>query len=249
MKKLAVFDFDHTVIDDNSDTVVRDLIPPEKIPSSLKHLHRKDGWTSYMQGVFHLLNKHGFGIDEITAAIESIKPVEGMYELINSLKQELNYDIIIISDSNTYFIDTWLKKFNLSSKIEKVFTNPAKFVDNLLMIEMYHLQSECHLSTKNLCKGRILEEYVNAQKEKKIYYDKIVYIGDGANDLCPILRLSENDLGCVRAEYKCVELIKLLELKKPIDNTGSNYKVKCQVYVWKTGCDILSYIRDKTYVP
>ncbi|KRT78294.1 hypothetical protein AMK59_7112, partial [Oryctes borbonicus] len=180
MKKLAVFDFDHTIIDNNSDTIVRDLIPPEKIPSSLKLLYRKDGWTSYMQGVFELLFEHGLGRNEITAAIEKIEPVRGMCELINSLKQELNYDIIIVSDSNTYFIDTWLKKFNLSSTIEKVFTNPANFVDGMLKIEMYHLQCECRLSTKNLCKGKILVDFINAQKKEEIHYEKIVYVGDGA---------------------------------------------------------------------
>lgn len=245
MKRLAVFDFDHTIIDDNSDTVVRDLLSPDKIPPSLKQLHRQDGWTSYMQGVFELLYEHDFRKDEIQTAIENIKPVGGMIELITSLKLESYYDIIIISDSNTYFIDTWLNKYNATNYIDKIFTNPANFVDGLLKIQMYHLQSECRMSTKNLCKGRILEEYVDAQKNKGIVYDRVIYVGDGTNDLCPILRLQKDDLACVRANYKCAELINLLELGQPIDNSGKSYKIKSQVHVWKHGCDILSYVTNK----
>ncbi|KAK9732020.1 putative Phosphatase [Popillia japonica] len=82
-------------------TLVRDLLSPDKIPSSLKLLHRKDGWTSYMQGVFELLYEQGFRKNEIQTAIDDIKPVSGMIELMRSLKLDLGYDIIIISDSNT----------------------------------------------------------------------------------------------------------------------------------------------------
>ncbi|KAI4460247.1 phosphatase orphan 1 2 [Holotrichia oblita] len=245
MKRLAVFDFDHTIIDDNSDTVVRDLLSPDKIPPSLKQLHRKDGWTSYMQGVFQLLYEHGFRKNDIQTAIDNIKPVYGMTELITSLKLELNYDIIIISDSNTYFIDTWLNKYNLTKNIDKVFTNPANFVNDILNIQMYHLQTECKMSTKNLCKGRIMEEYIDAQKKDGVTYERVIYIGDGMNDLCPILRLQEGDLACVRVNYKCAELINLLELGQPIDSSGKCYKIKSEVFTWKNGCDILSYVRNK----
>ncbi|KAK9687472.1 putative Phosphatase [Popillia japonica] len=117
-----------------------------------------------MQGVFELLYEHGFRKNEIQTAIDDIKPVSGMIELMRSLKLDLGYDVITISDSNTYFIDTWLNKNSFTKNIDKVFTNPANFVDGLLKIEMYHVQSDCKLSTKNLCKGRILDEYLAAQK-------------------------------------------------------------------------------------
>lgn len=245
MKNLAVFDFDHTVIDGNSDTIVRDILPAEKFPHSLKQLHTKDGWTAYMQGVFDHLYKNGIRKEDITNTIKNIKPVEGMCELINFLKHELSYDIIIISDANTYFIDTWLREFSLLSSIEKVFTNPACFTDNMLKIDMYHLQTECNLSTKNLCKGKILQEYLDFQREREVSYDRIVYVGDGYYDLCPILRLKESDLACVRSEYKCANLVKSLQAKKPIDKTGKIYEIKSDVLFWKSGCDILSYIKDK----
>ncbi|KAK9732019.1 putative Phosphatase [Popillia japonica] len=168
-----------------------------------------------------------------------------MIELMRSLKLDLGYDIIIISDSNTYFIDTWLNKHSFTKNIDKVFTNPANFVDGLLKIEMYHLQSDCKLSTKNLCKGRILDEYLAAQKNNGIIYDRVIYVGDGTNDLCPILRLQQDDLACVRANYKCAELVNLLRLGQPIDKSGKIYNVKSQVLIWQNGCDILSYVKNK----
>lgn len=34
------------------------------------------------------------------------------------------------------------------------------------------------------------------------YYDKIIYVGDGGNDYCPLLKLSDNDMVFVRSNYR-----------------------------------------------
>ena len=49
-----------------------------------------------------------------------------------------------------------------------------------------------------MCKGDIIEEYIKERGEKGVVYDFIAYSGDGKNDLCPTLRLSENDLAFPR---------------------------------------------------
>ena len=51
-----------------------------------------------------------------------------------------------------------------------------------------------------MCKGDIIEEYIKERREQGVVYDFTAYSGDGKNDLCPTLRLSENDLAFPRCE-------------------------------------------------
>ena len=95
----------------------------------------------------------------------------------------------------------------------KVFTNPARFDENgRLCIEYYHEQNECQLSAKNLCKGHVLEDYIqqriNENNNDNHYYNRLHYVGDGSNDLCPSLRLSSNDFVYPRSGYKLDHLIR-----------------------------------------
>ncbi|KAL3283603.1 hypothetical protein HHI36_006741 [Cryptolaemus montrouzieri] len=242
MKGLAVFDFDHTIIEDNTDTAVAALIPGE-IPPKLKELHRKDGWTAFMQGVFDILHANNITKETITDVITKLKPINGMTTLIKELATNLNHDVIIISDSNSYFIESWLKNCNLKEYVLKVFTNPGDFVDGALKIQMYHLQDSCDLSTKNLCKGQILEDFIKSQKGKDIEYDRVIYSGDGSNDFCPILRLNPCDCAFVRDNYKCLDLVRKSENQEIKDKHGNPLIVKAKVYVWKNGYDILEDLK------
>ena len=52
-----------------------------------------------------------------------------------------------------------------------------------------------------MCKGNIVEDYIKERKEQGVVYDFIAYSGDGKNDLCPTLRLSENDLAFPRCGF------------------------------------------------
>lgn len=244
VKGLAVFDFDHTVVDDNTDTAVIGLLDKSSIPESVRQLYKTDGWTSYMQSIFDILHKKNIGKKKITETITKIKCVDGMCELIKDLKQNLGYDVIVISDSNSYFIDAWLKENNMIDYILKVFTNPAQFLDDSLKIEMYHLQNYCNLSTKNLCKGQIMVDFIKEQNSKGIEYGKVIYAGDGRNDFCPILRLGEKDVACVRDGYKCAELVLLAKEGRYCDDDGKPYKVRSNVCVWKTGFDILKLVNS-----
>lgn len=245
MKNLAVFDFDHTIIDDNSDTAVMKLIDKSKFPSELFTLRNTKGWTAFMQEVFKILHQNNITEPQIYSLIKTLLEVDGIKLLITKLHDNFNYDVIIISDSNTYFINSWLQVNNLTSKVLNIFSNPAQFDESgLLNINMFHVQNVCKLSTRNLCKGMILEDFINDQSNKGIIYNKVVYVGDGYNDLCPILRLKKSDLACCRDNYKCAQLVKAIQEGKPLDGTDySKYELKAEVCIWNSGCDILTYLK------
>ncbi|XP_019877798.1 pyridoxal phosphate phosphatase PHOSPHO2 isoform X2 [Aethina tumida] len=241
---LIAFDFDHTIVDDNTDTVVAGLLNKTQIPESVKTLYRKDGWTAYMQEIFKLLHQNKVSQNVILNAVKNIKPVNGVKDLIQELHDHLNCHVIIISDSNTLFIECWLKFHQLDRLISKVFSNPARFdSDGMLHIEMYHVQDNCKLSSKNLCKGQILQDFLNEQEKKGIKYAKTVYCGDGTNDFCPILRLNKEDIGCVRNGYRCIQLIQKTLSGQKVDDVL--YKLKCNICEWNDCYDILNYVKPR----
>ncbi|XP_066598508.1 pyridoxal phosphate phosphatase PHOSPHO2-like [Prorops nasuta] len=228
---LIAFDFDHTIINDNVDIIARNLLPQEKLTKSVQDLYHADGWTSYMEKIFELLFVNGISIQEIKTAISNISPVSDLDTLLNGIYLQ-GYEAIIISDANSVFIDHWLKSKNLDHVFTKIFTNPAEITaEGLLKISRYHTQDWCKYSTVNLCKGHILENYIKKRNEKGKYFDHIAYVGDGKNDLCPILRLSEKDFAFPRINY---ELMKLLNKPK-----NDMLPIKAQTIPWNTGKDIL----------
>lgn len=238
-KRLGVFDFDHTIVDDNTDIVARKLLKNDQIPDSTKILYRSSGWTAYMQEIFKLLHKYHIKESTIKNAITKIPPVQSISDLIVKMVEKLNFEVIIISDSNSVFINDWLIAKKLDKYVHTVFTNPAKYNHKgLLQVEMYHVQKECTLSTVNLCKGMIMEDFIQSQAEDGINYSQIVYVGDGKNDFCPILRLKKNDVACVRAGYACVELV-----TKSFESQSED-RVKSNVCIWNNGLDILKSLQQ-----
>lgn len=235
---LVAFDFDHTITDDNTDIVARNLLPKEKITDSVKNLYRSSGWIAYMAKIFELLHSNSIDIKQIKTAIVNIPPVSGIETLLKELFVR-GYEIIIISDSNTFFINEWLKNRNLNNIITQIFTNPAYVGDDgMIKLDMYHVQNSCKLSTVNLCKGQILEDYIKKRNNENVHFDRIIYIGDGKNDLCPILRLSERDIAFPREDYV---------LMKILNNTENNQipKINARVFPWNDGIQILKKLEEE----
>lgn len=234
---LVAFDFDHTIVNDNTDVVVQNLIPKHKISDEVKKLYSSDGWTTFMQEIFRLLHRDGVTPAQIRDAIVGIPAAPGMDTLLRQLKQN-RAEVIIVSDSNSVFINDWLSYMNLEDTVTQVFTNPAHYDDaGFLHLQMYHLQDWCELSSKNLCKGHILESYITERAAQGIAFSKVAYVGDGKNDLCPSLRLSDNDLIFAREGFALVKRIR--EMQQDRDE-----RLKAKVHVWESGGDIFNVISD-----
>lgn len=234
-RTVIALDFDHTVVDDNTDIVVRNLLKTEQIPERVRALYKSGDWIGYMQEIFNLLHEHGFTKEKILEAIYGIPETPGFSDLIRRMA-ERGVDIVIISDSNTVFINSWLEKHQLVSCIRKIFTNPAEFPsDNSpLRISPYHTQTECQLSSVNLCKGKVLTEYLKSEG-----YQHCIYAGDGRNDICPMLRLTKDDLACPRVGYPSAKSLQgeyAEQLKAPLFlwETGYEliYKATCMLKAW-----------------
>lgn len=241
-RKLFAFDFDHTVVDDNTDIVVRDLVAKEKIPPHVMSLYKHSGWIPYMQEIFNILRENNIRKADIHKAIEGIPEVVGMKSLFQWLGDRPDADVIIVSDSNSQFIDQWCSVNEIRHCIDEIFTNPARYTDEeSLKIQPYHNQSWCSLSSVNLCKGQILEDFMaRQQNQNQIAYENVFYFGDGANDFCPILRLRNGDFGCVRRGYRLEKEI------KPDSPALKDKELKAELFVWNDGIELMDFIKKQT---
>ena len=229
---LVAFDFDNTLIAENSDLYVRKLAPqPGVIPEDIKKLYTDHGWTKYMGAIFRYLHDNGTTPKQIRSCMEEIPFVNGMQELLTFMQDSGRFDVIIISDSNLVFIDHILKASQLDATVQKVYSNPAFFNgDGCLSVAYYHTQDWCKISTVNMCKGHILESHIADHSKTETPYDVVAYVGDGTNDLCPSLRLTSKDFLFPRKGYSLMKEI-------------AKAKLSAKVVPWDTGFDIMEVLK------
>jgi len=72
-------------------------------------------------------------------------------------------EMIIVSDANTFFIETVLKHHGLHKAFNEIFTNPAQFDQNgLLLIQNYPKRNNCcSQCSSNMCKSAIVKKYLD----------------------------------------------------------------------------------------
>lgn len=185
--------------------------------------------------IFDYLFEHRVKPSDIQQCMEAIPLTTGMHNLLTNLPPHC--ESIIISDSNSVLIDYILTAKSLKDCFKSVFTNPAKFSDEgKLTLAPYHWQDWCEFSTKNLCKGHILESFIADRKTSGVNFTRIVYVGDGKNDLCPALRLREQDFIFPRIGYRLQKELQDLQSDKDC------CPLKAKVLPWNDAREISSVI-------
>ncbi|KAM9765555.1 pyridoxal phosphate phosphatase PHOSPHO2 [Menidia menidia] len=240
MSTLMVFDFDHTVVDDNSDTWVIKCLPDQTLPDSVKNSYRKGQWTEYMGRVMNHIGEQKVGCDRIRSVMETIPFTDGMTDLLTFISENKSaIDCIVISDSNTIFIDWILKAAGHRTAVDLVFTNPARFNESGFMeVECYH-SHDCQKCPVNLCKRKVLEQYLSEQANGGRKYQQIFYVGDGGNDLCPTSCLRASDVVMPRKGYTLEKLLARLEAH------NGDMPLQAKIISWSSGSDILQELKAR----
>lgn len=83
----------------------------------------------------------------------------------------------------------------------------------------------------NMCKGEDLEAFLNRNGGRESF-DRIIYVGDGGNDFCPVLRLQPQDLAFVR---------KFRGLQTRIAKEGG---VKAGIKYWNGAWELEGYLNE-----
>ena len=128
-----------------------------------------------------------------------------MIHFIRYLQKRKDTTLVIISDANTFYIDTILNVYNLRVGFEKIITNLGIFAspERLLIQTNPELKHSCVKCPKNLCKSIFFSKTCHRSRNSLISqgtevrkilqerdYQTVWYIGDGRNDVCPCLDLS-----------------------------------------------------------
>jgi pyridoxal phosphate phosphatase PHOSPHO2 len=97
---LVVFDFDHTIIDANSDIHVNNLFPSdEERVIAEKNCSQFRCWTDRMQEIFRQLHKFQIKETDYIQNMQEIPLTNGFSHLIEYLHSLPNSHLIIVSDS------------------------------------------------------------------------------------------------------------------------------------------------------
>ncbi|XP_068157922.1 pyridoxal phosphate phosphatase PHOSPHO2 [Drosophila tropicalis] len=227
-REMAAFDFDLTIVDRDSDTSVGQLLPSTERTAELFDLIPKCGWVAFIQHALQLLHQK-YSMDAVAVGrhIRSLPPVPGILRLLRQLAgHHSNMDLFIVSDSNCFFISEWLEAHGVDHLFAGIYTNPASIAaDGRLIVSPYEEQNHCELCPVNLCKGRILDKVISMGN-----YKRVLYIGDGCNDLCAVQRLRANDIACIRRGY---------ELHRKLTNAHHRPQLTCNhIFFWSNGHDL-----------
>lgn len=232
---LVLFDFDETIINESSDDAVVRALPGQCLPDWLRNSYREGHYNEFMQKVLAYMAEEGVSKGSIQSAVEKIPPSPGLLNLFEFLQSNLkHFELAVVSDANMFFIETWLARAGVRHLFWKIFTNPASFDDTgrLLLLPFHsHLCSRC---PDNMCKQAILREYLSVRQKERggVPFQRVFYIGDGANDVCPSLALGAWDTAFPRRGFPMHALLQ--------SEAG---KFKANVVPWVRGEDIVDCLK------
>ncbi|XP_063964944.1 pyridoxal phosphate phosphatase PHOSPHO2-like [Lytechinus pictus] len=239
---LVALDCDHTIIDGNSDTWIMALLPDHMVPKNIKRRFKTEhnSWTIYMGEIFEYMHSIGIGEAALHDSIAGIPLTPGMKELFEYQASCPRLDFIVISDSNSYFIDVILGSRGFQRGVNKIYTNQAEFTaDGCLKIHFSNPHICPRKCPKNLCKQTSLRAFLEEQRSKGIEYDRVCMVGDGQNDFCPCFCLKERDYVFPRKGYS---LVKLLQERKERQSSADD-DIIAIVKPWDSATEILNVVK------
>ena len=242
-KNLAIFDFDHT-IKENGPTFSyggrAKLFPGQKIPEEIilkKAELTRSVFYEAVNDAFNSLNYPKKDVIEAVANDGSL--VNGMDQVIKTLFA--THDIIIITGSDYETVQLFLGKHNLLTFVKKIYGRPSTIDDNgkfIVQETPKEWAGPCQpcknghgdkRDYKVFCKTTILKMYLDNSTNK---YERLIYFGDGLNDLCSALSLGSNDIVCPRKGFKLESVIKERHFKS----------IQAALLPWNNGLELLSVL-------
>ncbi|CAA7402861.1 unnamed protein product [Spirodela intermedia] len=220
---VVVFDFDGTIIDCDSDYWVVDGLGATEI---FERLLPTMPFNTLMDSMMKEIHEQGRSVEEVAHILKSA-PLDPHITAVIKSAHALGCELRIVSDANSFFIETILQHHGILSFFSEIHTNPS-YVDGegRLRISPYHNFAEsshgCCSCPPNMCKSLILKRVrASAAADGK---KRFIYLGDGKGDYCSSLQLTEHDFVMPRKRFPLSELI-----------SGNPLLLKAQVHEWTDG--------------
>lgn len=226
-KILIVFDFDWSFVDQDTDRWIFEVNAPH-LRRKMENLESSTQWTDLVAMMCREAHKEGITREQIEGALKILPVHPAMLRAVKKLKasEDPSATFFCLSNANEVFISTILKDKGVANIFDRVTTNPATWEDNDLLVVRRRIdpngdQHTCQVGcSPNMCKGDELAAFLKEHGE----YEKVIYIGDGSNDFCPVVRLREQDTVLARTARG---------LQRRIEREGAAAGLKCKVVYWE----------------
>ncbi|KAG6968614.1 hypothetical protein JG687_00003683 [Phytophthora cactorum] len=246
---LVVFDYDWSLINDNSDTFIFQKLYPELLATLRERRTTQPSWTKIMDDMLGVLaeDKPDISPDMIRDTVARVPIQSHMLDALRLAAEIHSADVKIVSDANSVYIESMLELHGLTQDVSEVITNPASFeaLENgrsRLHVRPYHGEAGeahgCEWCPTNMCKGRIVDILRSAHR-----YTSVLYVGDGSGDFCAATHLT-NDVVFARADEADG---RSYGLQKRLDSYPK--LVEASVVPWSTGDDIYRHFAQFFHAP
>ena len=230
---LLLMDFDKTVTSEDAGEALIGELAPELLPL-LDGLEMPASFVSVTNDILGEMQRRGISRDCLVSTLRDLgrRLIPAESQRLIRLAARRGTDVRILSDCNSVFISHMLASAGVRDLVKEVITNPSAFErvgtltdphgggngtpeagksptsSHRLVITPRHSKemgctNSCPMCPHNLCKGLELDAL-----RQDLGYKRVVYCGDGANDLCPVLRLLEGDVACVRRGHPLEYLVR-----------------------------------------
>ncbi|TRM69401.1 phosphatase phospho-type [Schizophyllum amplum] len=224
-RQLVVFDFDWSLADQDSDRWIFEVLAPD-LRRKMRQSKDAVQWTDSVAASLREAHARGITREEIEQTLVSMPFHPAMVRAVKDLKAQGKTTFFCLSNANEVFIKTILKSKGLEDLFDEIITNPAEWDESGLLkvrrrIDPSGPQHKCSVGcSPNMCKG---EELIAFLERHQPAFDRVVYIGDGSNDFCPILRMRAQDR-CLCRSFR--------GLQKRILSEGEAAGLKCELKYW-----------------
>jgi len=235
---LVVYDFDWSMADQDTDRYIFEVNAID-LRRKLRDLQDHVQWTDLIARLLQEFHERGGKREEIESALKNMPFHPAMVRAITDLKKTADPEttLFCLSNANSVFISTILQDKGLLGLFTEIVTNPAEWDESGLLklrrrIDPAGVQHGCTVGcSANMCKGEELEAFLGRHKPE---FDRIIYVGDGGNDYCPVLRLRSQDAVLCRLQKG---------LERRIEKEGPKDGLKCQVYKWAQAWEVEEYFK------
>jgi len=237
-----VMDFDRSLMDWDTGERVVEHLAPELLPMLVGQPEGPCNFIPITNTLLAELQRRGVSRDQLITTLHELGANEMPAAMVHLLKlvQERGADTRILSDCNSVFISHILAGAHVGHLVQEVITNPAAFerVEGAVeggpagqatqgaagspsgqRMKVYpkygagaggRAPHSCPLCPQNMCKGNEVRAIRQAGKHKRI-----VYVGDGSNDVCAALALGPGDVVLARTGFPLAKYLQAAEANVP----------------------------------
>ncbi|KAI9215852.1 phosphatase phospho-type [Blastocladiella britannica] len=257
---VVVFDFDWTLIDADSDELCVRAVGGDAAVESLRDRYARGGvWCELVAAeIATAFETHDLTLATLAAILKSAPMHPQTLALLRDLRDR-GCTVVVLSDANTYFIETILAAYGVRDCVHTIITNPSSLMRTASLREVLavaplqgaHDPHTCpRACPSNLCKSAMLQRWLakGPSQESVRLMSRVLYVGDGTNDLCPMASPGLVDVGFVRhgkSLYRRMVAALQPDNGMPVVESGEwvgPSAVACKAVVWRDGTDLYQFV-------